>query len=218
MTSALAQTTAGALPRPLMPRPARRRLFLCPPAFYDVTYSINPWMDPAVPVDFSRAWRGLGPRWSRSWTGSARTWCSSSPRRAARTWSSWGTPGSWWATASCAAASGTRSGSQEAEHYRRSFRAAGYEVVDLPPGAILEGLGDVAVCGTKAILGHGPGERGGAPGVRSSCCSWSGRRGGAARPPLLPPGHGGGVPGRGHGMPPAGQRAGLERAVCGPSP
>ncbi len=44
-------------------RPARpRRYLLCPPEHFDVTYAINPWMDPAVPVDRARAiaqWHGL---------------------------------------------------------------------------------------------------------------------------------------------------------------
>ncbi|NJC72003.1 amidinotransferase [Planosporangium thailandense] len=29
----------------------RRRYLMCPPAYFDVAYSINPWMDPAKPVD-----------------------------------------------------------------------------------------------------------------------------------------------------------------------
>ncbi|MFI6821166.1 dimethylargininase [Micromonospora sp. NPDC050187] len=33
----------------------RREYLMCPPAHFDVTYSINPWMDPAVPVDRARA-------------------------------------------------------------------------------------------------------------------------------------------------------------------
>ena len=37
------------------------RTFLCPPTFYDVTYSINPYMDPSVKVDRVLAWR----QWSR---------------------------------------------------------------------------------------------------------------------------------------------------------
>ena len=37
------------------------RTFLCPPTFCDVTYSINPFMDPSVKVDRVLAWR----QWSR---------------------------------------------------------------------------------------------------------------------------------------------------------
>ncbi|HEV2776616.1 MAG TPA: arginine deiminase-related protein, partial [Solirubrobacteraceae bacterium] len=34
-----------------------RRLLMCPPAHFDVSYAINPWMDLAVPVDRARAQR-----------------------------------------------------------------------------------------------------------------------------------------------------------------
>lgn len=37
-------------------RRARPRHFvMCPPEHFDVTYAINPWMDPAIPVDRARA-------------------------------------------------------------------------------------------------------------------------------------------------------------------
>ena len=39
-----------------------RRLLMCPPTHYDVTYAINPWMDPAIAIDHKRArrqWDGL---------------------------------------------------------------------------------------------------------------------------------------------------------------
>jgi N-dimethylarginine dimethylaminohydrolase len=32
-------------------RSAPRRYLMCPPTYFDVTYAINPWMDPSVPVD-----------------------------------------------------------------------------------------------------------------------------------------------------------------------
>jgi N-dimethylarginine dimethylaminohydrolase len=35
--------------------PRRSRYLMCPPRFFDVSYSINPWMDRSVPVDRSRA-------------------------------------------------------------------------------------------------------------------------------------------------------------------
>lgn len=39
------------------PRQARARHYLmCPPTCFDVTYAINPWMDPRVPVDHDRAY------------------------------------------------------------------------------------------------------------------------------------------------------------------
>ncbi|KDN87572.1 dimethylargininase [Kitasatospora cheerisanensis] len=44
------------------PRAGRRRYLLCPPEHFAVEYAINPWMDPAQPVDRGaalRQWEGL---------------------------------------------------------------------------------------------------------------------------------------------------------------
>ncbi|MFD8595311.1 dimethylargininase [Kitasatospora sp. NPDC059646] len=44
------------------PRAGRRRYLLCPPEHFAVEYAINPWMDPARPVDRDaalRQWEGL---------------------------------------------------------------------------------------------------------------------------------------------------------------
>ncbi|WP_282204742.1 dimethylargininase [Kitasatospora fiedleri] len=57
----------NASPAPTAPGPAgpavrRRRYLLCPPEHFAVEYAINPWMDPARPVDRAaalRQWRGL---------------------------------------------------------------------------------------------------------------------------------------------------------------
>ncbi|GAA1364119.1 dimethylargininase [Streptomyces beijiangensis] len=50
-----------------MPRDARpRRYLMCPPAHFRVTYSINPWMDPAKPVELPLAlaqWEDLRDRY-----------------------------------------------------------------------------------------------------------------------------------------------------------
>ncbi|MGA4941659.1 dimethylargininase [Streptomyces cinereoruber] len=46
--------------------PSPRRYLMCPPAHFTVTYSINPWMDPAKPVDPALAlaqWEGLRDRY-----------------------------------------------------------------------------------------------------------------------------------------------------------
>ncbi|MCA1603997.1 MAG: amidinotransferase [Acidobacteria bacterium] len=46
--------TEGA--REVAARAARPRRYLrCPPTFFDVTYSINPWMDPSKPIDVALA-------------------------------------------------------------------------------------------------------------------------------------------------------------------
>ncbi|MEU2158594.1 dimethylargininase [Streptomyces sp. NPDC019396] len=50
-----------------MPRDARsRRYLMCPPTHFEVTYSINPWMDPGKPVDLPLAmaqWEDLRDRY-----------------------------------------------------------------------------------------------------------------------------------------------------------
>jgi N-dimethylarginine dimethylaminohydrolase len=38
-----------------------RHFLMCPPTYFDVSYAINPWMDPSVPVDRARALE----QWSR---------------------------------------------------------------------------------------------------------------------------------------------------------
>ena len=46
-----------------------RHFLMCPPTFFDVTYAINPWMDPRVPVDRARAiaqWSALVAAYERA--------------------------------------------------------------------------------------------------------------------------------------------------------
>ncbi len=57
-TTALAPTSATTTHRVA----GARHWLLCPPTHFDVTYAINPWMDPSVTVDAGRAreqWDGL---------------------------------------------------------------------------------------------------------------------------------------------------------------
>lgn len=62
MTGAATRAMAPPSARPVAPRVARPRTYLmCAPTCFEVDYAINPWMDPAVPVD-----RGLALRqWER---------------------------------------------------------------------------------------------------------------------------------------------------------
>jgi N-dimethylarginine dimethylaminohydrolase len=149
-------TTATAAREVPAPRTrSAQRLFLCPPAFYDVTYSINPWMDPTVPVDFSLAWR----QWSRvvaELDGLGHELVFIEPKKGCPDMVFLGDAGIVVGDRFLCSRFRHVEREPEAEHYRRSFGAAGYEVVDLPPGAILEGLGDVSVYGSKGIFGHGP--------------------------------------------------------------
>src|SRR5579859_5463196 len=49
--------------------PGQARTYLmCPPEYFDVSYAINPWMDPDQPVDTARAkaqWTGLHDTFAR---------------------------------------------------------------------------------------------------------------------------------------------------------
>src|SRR2546425_8568046 len=46
----------GAMSKGFPERASRRRRYLmCPPRFFEISYSINPWMDRSVPVDRARA-------------------------------------------------------------------------------------------------------------------------------------------------------------------
>ncbi|WP_405545650.1 dimethylargininase [Streptomyces phaeochromogenes] len=61
--------TRGPRKEPSLHPPRRatpRRYLMCPPAHFEVTYSINPWMDPAKPVDVPLAvaqWEDLRDRY-----------------------------------------------------------------------------------------------------------------------------------------------------------
>ena len=41
--------------RPALRTATPRRYLMCPPTYFDVSYSINPWMNPDKPVDRERA-------------------------------------------------------------------------------------------------------------------------------------------------------------------
>ena len=53
----LVETRGSAAGRQVRPR----HYVMCPPTYFDVTYAINPWMDPAIPVDRGRAYE----QWAR---------------------------------------------------------------------------------------------------------------------------------------------------------
>jgi len=63
MTLTSAGIDAAPIHAPIHGRTATRRHYLmCPPTYFDVTYAINPWMDPTRPVDTARAveqWEAL---------------------------------------------------------------------------------------------------------------------------------------------------------------
>lgn len=133
----------------------RRRLFLCPPTFYDVTYSINPYMDPSVPVDRNKAWR----QWTQvvarlDQLGEELVFIE--PKKGCPDMVFLGDAGVVVGRRFLCSRFRHREREPEAAHYVESFGNAGFEVVQPPEGALLEGLGDVAIGGTNVVLGHGP--------------------------------------------------------------
>ena len=59
----MSSATQSALPLRAAQRfTTRRRYLMCPPRYFTVSYSINPWMDPAQPTDIEAAmgeWKKL---------------------------------------------------------------------------------------------------------------------------------------------------------------
>lgn len=130
-------------------------MFLCPPSFYEVVYSINPWMDPTVPVDRVLAWR----QWSRFVDALERRGLDLTfidPRPGCPDMVFLGDAGLVLGEQFLCSRFRHPEREPEADHYTRAFGELGYDVVQPPEGARLEGLGDITICGSRAILGHGP--------------------------------------------------------------
>ncbi len=127
---------------------------MCAPDFFDVEYSINPWMDPSVDVDkvlaqsqweyFVTTLKELGDEicfvppvegcLDMTFSGDAgivvdQMFIPSNFRATER--------------------------QPEVENYVRWFEASNYDIVNVPEGVYLEGLGDVVFDGMDAIIGHG---------------------------------------------------------------
>lgn len=127
---------------------------LCPPTYFDVVYSINPWMDVTVPVDkllarqqwddFMRTMQELGdivliidpqsglPDMTFAGDGGfvfGKTFVPSNFRSPERTF--------------------------EAQHFERWFRERGFKIRFMPDDVVFEGLGDVVFHGRDALIGYG---------------------------------------------------------------
>ncbi|MEU3350312.1 dimethylargininase [Streptomyces sp. NPDC037389] len=130
-----------------------RRYLMCPPTYYRVTYSINPWMDPGKPVDLQLAlaqWEELGDRY--------RALGHTVEVLAPRT----DLPDMVFAANGATVVDGRVLGARfahperwaEAAVHREWFRAHGYEAVR-EPEHINEGEGDFAVTATWLLAGRG---------------------------------------------------------------
>ncbi|WP_236789703.1 dimethylargininase [Amycolatopsis sp. GM8] len=133
--------------------PLTRRYLMCPPRFFAVEYSINPWMDPSRPVDVPLAlaqWTELRDTYRR--LGHTVEEIEPQP----------GLPDMVFAANSGTVIDGRVLGSRfrapqrvpEADHYRRWFLEHGYRDVVMP-SRINEAEGDFAWTGRMILAGTG---------------------------------------------------------------
>ncbi|HWE88981.1 MAG TPA: amidinotransferase [Pseudonocardiaceae bacterium] len=126
---------------------------MCPPRYFTVEYTINPWMDPSVPVDTERAirqWTELKLIYQR--LGHVVEEIEPSP----------GLPDMVFAANAGLVLDGRVLGARfrapqraaEAEHYRRWFVDRGFQYIRMP-ASINEGEGDFAWTGRLLLAGTG---------------------------------------------------------------
>ncbi|RCW46851.1 N-dimethylarginine dimethylaminohydrolase [Halopolyspora algeriensis] len=133
--------------------PTRRHYLMCPPEYFTVEYSINPWMDPDTPVDTDLAmaqWRSLKAAYER--LGHTVEVVEPQP----------GLPDMVFSANSATVIDGRVLGARfraaeraaEAEHFRRWFSARGYREL-IMPSRINEAEGDFAWTGELLLAGSG---------------------------------------------------------------
>ncbi|WP_353963349.1 dimethylargininase [Streptomyces sp. NBC_00198] len=134
-------------------RATPRRYLMCPPVHFDVTYAINPWMDPAKPVDVPLAlaqWEDLRDRYRSL----GHTVEELAPRP--------GLPDMVFAANGATVVDGRVLGARfafrerapEAAAHLEWFRARGFAEV-LEPVHVNEGEGDFAVTASYLLAGRG---------------------------------------------------------------
>ncbi|MFC7550607.1 dimethylargininase [Plantactinospora sp. GCM10030261] len=139
-------------PQPAAPRAAHRHFLMCRPTHFAVTYAINPWMNPAAPVDQARAvaqWDTL----RRTYLDLGHTVDLIEPLP--------GLPDMVFAANGATVVDGTAMAVQfrdpqradEAPAYRAWLERAGFDVHD--PKHVNEGEGDVLLVGDLLLAGTG---------------------------------------------------------------
>ncbi|MET9408862.1 dimethylargininase [Streptomyces sp. NPDC002935] len=134
-------------------RATPRRYLMCPPAHFDVTYAINPWMDPAKPVDVPLAlaqWEDLRDRYRSL----GHTVEELTPRP--------GLPDMVFAANGATVVDGRVLGARfayrerepEATAHLEWFRARGFSEIR-EPAHINEGEGDFVITGSYLLAGRG---------------------------------------------------------------
>lgn len=129
-----------------------RRYLMCRPSFFDVTYQINPWMDPTAPVDRERAiaeWEAL----RDSYRALGHTVDEIDPVEGLPDMVFAANGGVVLGDRALAAHFTHPQRAPEAGHYRRWFERAGFDVAEAAQP--FEGEGDVLVVGDRLLAGTG---------------------------------------------------------------
>ena len=125
---------------------------MCPPEYFAVEYSINPWMDPSEPVDYRRA-RGQWEHLRATYLGLGHTVATITPVA--------GLPDMVFAANGACVVDGQVLGARfrhpqraaEGPAYLAWFAEHGYPVRE--PMAVNEGEGDLVYAGDVVLAGHG---------------------------------------------------------------
>ncbi|MGH3537454.1 MAG: dimethylarginine dimethylaminohydrolase family protein [Pseudonocardiaceae bacterium] len=127
---------------------------MCPPTYFDIEYSINPWMDVNDKVDHDLA--------MTQWTdlvelleslGDTISIVEAQPGLPDMTFA--GDAGLLWGRRFVPSTFRHVERAGEVVHFERWFRQHGYEICPLPTDVIFEGLGDLVFHNRRAFVGHG---------------------------------------------------------------
>lgn len=133
-------------------REGSRHYVMCPPIWFDVSYAINPWMDPTVPVDRPSAlaqWETLRQTYLR--IGHRVDLLEPQPDLPDMVFTANGAL----VIGDRALCSRFRDSVRAAESFAHSRWLSGYGVRVVTPDAVNEGEGDFAWTGTRILAGHG---------------------------------------------------------------
>ena len=145
-------TVLALAPAPTARRGRPRHYLVCPPEHFAVTYSINPWMDPGVPVDRART--------LRQWQALVEVYVALGHRVDVLP-AVHGLPDMVFAANGATTYAGRALGARftypqrvaEAPAHRAWLAAAGFGVVE--PEHVNEGEGDLVVVGDRVLAGTG---------------------------------------------------------------
>lgn len=127
---------------------------MCRPTYFDVVYSINPWMDVKNPVDVPLAhvqWTAFVDTLEE--LGDTVELVDPAPGLPDMTFS--GDAGLVHGRRFIPSNFRARERAGEVEHYVRWFERRGYEIARMPDDVYFEGLGDVVFHEEAALIGHG---------------------------------------------------------------